>query len=212
MFPFKFAIFFAFMVSTILADPISYTECDTGTNVAKLISLNIPGNPIEVGSAHPVDLSFTGSLSKDVEDDVELVLKIEKQVSVFGIKKWISIPCIDGYGSCTDKLSEYWTRYNSSFVCGLMTKMGKSCSFPIVAGDYSVKDYIIPVNLDKLPQTILNLANGKVKVHIEIKNAQTLYCVDVTADLKLESSKPSDDENEYGGWSDYNPFLSGWFH
>lgn len=150
---------FFLIVSIVSSDPISYTECDIETNIGKLDSLVVPGDPIVVGTSHPVDLSLSGSIDSAVNDDVDLVLKIEKQISVFGIKKWISVPCIDDYGSCTQKLIDYVTRYNETFVCKLLTQMGKPCSMPFLPGQYSVSNFIIPVNLSKIPQAILSLAN-----------------------------------------------------
>lgn len=67
---------------------------------------------------------------------------------------------------------------------------------------------------------------GKIKVHLEIKNDSVLYCVDVVIDLDLESNtddgklivdetvhsendQQADDlSSQYGGWADFNPFWN----
>ncbi|XP_025113829.1 ganglioside GM2 activator-like [Pomacea canaliculata] len=122
-----------------------FTNCgNPATELFLVNQLNISPDPIP--SAGAITVNFEGSARQQIVSPVKAELTIKK--NVFNI--WITIPCIDNFGSCT---------YDD--FCQMLARIGTCpqpfiehnvpCHCPIPVGNYSLPGVSMDISLGALP-------------------------------------------------------------
>lgn len=93
--------------------------------------LDIEPLPLVISATGKIFLTSDVALNADLPADAEVTLEMNKTVT-FGSKKFqLTIPCVDGIGSCTVKVCDVFKLWYNDILCPLIKGGGHGCSCPI---------------------------------------------------------------------------------
>ncbi|XP_077122479.1 ganglioside GM2 activator-like isoform X2 [Ranitomeya variabilis] len=162
---------------------ITWANCDSGKLPGTIKSLSISPDPVSI----PGEATVSLVLNTDVPLSSPLQIKISAEKEL--LDEWLTVPCIDKFGSCTyndicDLLDSF---FKPGQQCpGPLATYGLPCHCPFKAGSYA-----LPTTSFKIPNVSLPswMADGNYRVTgILTHNNKEIGCAKLTFTLSTASS------------------------
>ncbi|XP_069619650.1 ganglioside GM2 activator-like isoform X2 [Ranitomeya imitator] len=162
---------------------VTWQNCDSGKLPGTIKSLSISPDPVTI----PGEVTVSLVLNTDVPLSSPLQIKISAEKEL--LDEWLTVPCIDKFGSCT---------YND--ICGLLDsffKPGQQCPGPLATYGlpchcpFKAGSYALPTTSFKIPNLSLPswMADGNYRVTgILTHNNEEIGCAKLTFTLSTTSS------------------------
>lgn len=122
--------------------------------------LNITPLPLILSRTSKIYLTSSVSLSQDLPLDAEFELTLNKTLVIGGKSFPLTIPCVDGMGSCRLKVCDMFHLWYNDIICPFFKGAGHSCSCPVKAGNFVDNNIEVSVPLDKFHGIAAQLADG----------------------------------------------------
>lgn len=97
-------------------------------------NISISPLPIKLSQTSKLFVSAKVQVLEDLPIDALAELTLIKLVDVNGQKEEITIPCINGMGSCTLKVCDLFTNWYNDVICPFMKGSGQECKCPVHKG------------------------------------------------------------------------------
>lgn len=150
-------ILFVCLLSLAQASYFEYEQC--GGDAVQFHNITFHPLPITLSKTHEIFLSANVSVLQNLPSTVMASLLINKTLTIGGEPLNITIPCLDGLGSCTLKVCDMWSLWYKDILCPFFTKANRACSCPIGAGVFEADDVKVTVPFDKFNGLIAQLAS-----------------------------------------------------
>lgn len=122
--------------------------------------------PLVVSKTKKIQLTADVSISENIPDDASIHLVMNKTVVLSDNQFVVTIPCVDGIGSCKLNMCDMFHLWYNDVVCPFFQKQHRQCSCPVLKGDFVAEKVPVEIPLDKLHGMIAWLA--KVSDHSQM--------------------------------------------
>merc|ERR1719394_550105 len=120
-------------------------------------------------------MKVAGILNQTVASPVKMVLHVEKKVEIIG---WITIPCIDGMGSCT--YNDVCEKLKVVTACpAILKKHNIPCKCPFPKGSYNLPTTAFTIKADPVP-------SGEYRAQVNLytgSDNKPVYCINLDATI-----------------------------
>ncbi|XP_017494596.1 PREDICTED: ganglioside GM2 activator-like [Rhagoletis zephyria] len=151
--------------------------------------LDIEPLPLVISATGKIFLTSDVALNADLPADAEVTLEMNKTVT-FGSKKFqLTIPCVDGIGSCTVKVCDVFKLWYNDILCPLIKGGGHGCSCPIKGGNFLNQRTEVKAPLSKLRNLASAIADGDYSFRISVADpakSKLFGCLEMQMKIKVE--------------------------
>ncbi|XP_015924846.2 ganglioside GM2 activator [Parasteatoda tepidariorum] len=166
---------------TAATDKFIFEDCSKGyKSIVTIDNFSLKPDPISL--SRNITVSGNIILHEDVPDGALVKAKFYKVKHLFGVAVSIPVPCVFGYGSCTNEHCKYMSGTKEQ-ICPFFPT-GEKCDCPLKANSYSASNIIMaPPDLGPL---VKYLASGHFKFEMRIltkKPSKEIACVYFTGKI-----------------------------
>jgi len=178
---------FVFCALVAVAYGVDFAWQDCGGSIVKFNKLEVSPIPIVLSQTSKLTLNSNVSLSDDLPVNAEFELVLNRSLIV-GTKTFpLTIPCVDGFGSCRLKLCDMFHMWYNDVVCPFFKSAQRTCACPVVKGVYTDNNIEVDVPFAKFQGLAAQLADGDYQMRFTISDPEKtkmFACLDIQAHLK----------------------------
>lgn len=98
--------------------------------------IDISPVPIVLSKTNALTLTSNVSIEHELPSDAFLELEINKTINIGGSPVVLTLPCVDGLGSCAVKVCDLWSLWYNDIICPFFKNVHRQCSCPIKSGQF----------------------------------------------------------------------------
>jgi len=117
-------------------NPISFCLFAIGGTIVHFNKVQVSPIPVVLSETSKMTLTSNVTLSDDLPVNSEFELVLNRSLIVGTQTFPLTIPCVDGMGSCRLKLCDMFHMWYNDVVCPFFKSSGHVCACPVLKGSY----------------------------------------------------------------------------
>lgn len=131
----------------------------TGSSSVIVDSIELRPLPLTLKKTDLIYTTVHANITKQFPNDAIMSVEVNKTISFLGKKYNVRLPCLKDLGSCRIPMNKIFDTWYGEWLCPMFRLSHKFCYLPILPGEYSLKNFDVPVPFKKFKKIIATIAS-----------------------------------------------------
>ncbi|UXI15375.1 maspardin-like [Sarcoptes scabiei] len=158
---------------------------DCGSSSVIVDSIELRPLPLTLKKTDLIYTTVHANITKQFPNDAIMSVEVNKTISFLGKQYNVRLPCLKDLGSCRIPMNKIFDTWYGEWLCPMFRLSHKFCYLPILPGEYSLKNFDVPVPFKKFKNIIATIASGDYSINVKIANNEdkSIFCLNIKAKL-----------------------------